>query len=80
MVLLVNNVAGAQDLPRSISSSLDWSRTRESRRSQAKEWLNETEGVDNNIATLSPSEAEWVKTEYDDELSNNENRYTPRSL
>ncbi|MEY9198432.1 hypothetical protein ABIA16_003548 [Sinorhizobium fredii] len=36
--------------------------------------------IDAKIPTLSPSEASWLKTEYDDQLAANGNRYNERSL
>jgi hypothetical protein len=46
----------------------------------AGHWLRELESIDDNIATLSPAEAAWLKLEYDDELAGNQGSFTPRSL
>ena len=46
-----------------------WPKTREGRRVEARNWLKEISDIDNQIPTLSPAEAAWLKVEYDDELA-----------
>src|SRR5215469_4279171 len=67
-----------QDVPPYIQNS-NWTDTRDSRRSQAAEWLGEISKLDNQIPTLSPAEKAWLKVEYDDELAR-EGRLTPRAI
>jgi hypothetical protein len=46
----------------------------------AKEWLDGFVALDRQVPTLSPAEAAWLKTEYDDQLAGNGGRYTERAL
>jgi hypothetical protein len=50
------------------------------RRRQAAEWAASFRKLDRQVPTLSPEERRWLKTEYDDEISNAGNRYTKRAL
>jgi hypothetical protein len=57
-----------------------WHESRATRRQQAAEWLKEIEEIEKQIPTLSPSEAQWLKVEFDDQLASNGGRYTPRAI
>src|SRR3989442_397986 len=81
-VLLASIVPGicvAQIVPSTISSSVNWGITRDSRRSQAAEWLRELSELNRQIPTLSPAEQAWLKVEYDDEIARN-GHFTPRAI
>jgi len=51
---------------------------RAARSEQAAEWLRGFTNLDQQVPTLSPSEAAWLKREYDDQLAGGV--YTPRAL
>ena len=59
----------AQRVPFVITSSERWADSRDSRRTQASEWLREISDLDRQIPTLSPTEEAWLKIEYDDEIA-----------
>lgn len=62
-------VAQAQRFSTTIAPGRDWSKTRASRRAWATELLGEITAIDEQIPTLSPAEAAWLKVEYDDEIA-----------
>lgn len=73
--------AVAQSAPPARGTSYEerWS-TSSARRVRAAELLTTFRRIDRELPTLSPSEALWLKTEYDDELAQAGNRFTARSL
>jgi hypothetical protein len=50
------------------------------RQRQARNWLAAFTKIDREVPTLSPSEQAWLKSEIDDELARNGNRYTKRAI
>jgi hypothetical protein len=54
--------------------------SRELRIQQASKWLDAFKTVDRQVPTLSPSEAAWLKREFDDQIAENGGRYTKRSI
>jgi hypothetical protein len=73
------NVCIAQKVTSTITSTVNWATTRDSRRLQAAEWLREFSDLDREIPTLSPAEQAWLKVEYDDEIAR-EGHFTPRAI
>lgn len=59
----------AQDITGSLAMGSRWAETRESRRTQAKEWLAEVDKIERQIPTLSPAEKEWLRVEVDEEIA-----------
>lgn len=49
------------------------------RMKQAAEWWDGFRELDRQIPTLSPSQAAWLKQEYDDQIASNAGRFTPRA-
>jgi hypothetical protein len=77
---LLRTVPGAaQEIPRSLASSVRWAESRESRRAQSKEWLEEIAKIERQIPTLSPTEKEWLRIEVDEEIARAGGRSTARS-
>jgi hypothetical protein len=80
VLLLAPSLRAAQKVPSVITSSANWGDNRGSRRTQAQEWLREVSELDNQIPTLSPAEAAWLRVEYDDEIARADGHYTPRAI
>jgi hypothetical protein len=53
---------------------------RQARIAQAQEWRNGFRILDQQIPTLSPAEAAWIKREYDDQITSNGGKFTPRAI
>lgn len=52
----------------------------ETRRSLATEWASSFAALDRQIPSLSPSQEQWLQTEYHDQIAVAGNRYTRRSM
>ena len=52
----------------------------QARQSLAKQWASSFMALDRQIPTLSPSQKNWLKTEYHDEIAAAGNRFTARSV
>ena len=63
-----------------ISNSTDWWRTPQARQAHALKLHRDFEVLYNQIPTLSPSEEQWLKTEYDDTIAASGGRYTKRAV
>ncbi len=63
-----------------ISRSTDWWRTPQARQAHALKLHGDFEALYSQIPTLSPSEEQWLKTEYDDTIAASGGRYTKRAL
>lgn len=63
-----------------ISNSTDWWRTPQARQAHALKLHRDFEVLYNRIPTLSPSEEQWLKTEYDDTIAASGGRYTKRAV
>ncbi len=54
--------------------------TPQARAAQVREWLRGFKQLDQRLPTLSPAERAWLKTEYDDQISEADGKFTPRAL
>jgi hypothetical protein len=78
LALLVGTAATAQNAARPF-----WTGplpARDARMAQAEEWRKGFSALDQQIPTLSPSEAAWLRREYDDQIASNDGKFTPRAL
>ena len=50
------------------------------RQSLAQEWQQDIQNLDGAVPFLSPSQEEWLRREYDEELAQNNNQFTLRAL
>ena len=50
------------------------------RQSLAQEWQQDFQKLDDAVPFLSPSQVEWLRREYDEELAQNNNQFTRRAL
>ncbi len=50
------------------------------RQSLAQEWQQDFQKLDDAVPFLSPSQEEWLRREYDEELAQNNNQFTRRAL
>jgi hypothetical protein len=62
------------------SNWIDWWKTSPARQAHALILEKDFEALYDQIPTLSPGEEQWLKTEYDDTLAANGNRYTKRAI
>jgi hypothetical protein len=63
-----------------ISNSTDWWRTPQARQAHALKLHRDFEVLYDRIPTLSPSEEQWLKTEYDDTIAASGGRFTKRAV